>query len=407
VVFARSRALLAAGSRGAVAIAVLAMIWMTVRRPLAAVRGSDRPPRSEAHDVEPDGRNLAAVAGFAAVALAAVAVMAAIGLRGYGSPEPAVRHARVAPPVVRADEPQQVAKRAKTRRRAPTRRLFAAASVWNRRLPPTARADPFSVSLVAALGAEVERELAVGTGPGIATVRVYEVGARQQPVRVRLDAQEAPALKRAFAAVPIPRRARPAGPQRQMTVWQPSRDRLWELSGARRRTDRWHAQWGGALRRVSKSPGYYGPSAWPGATLHWGASGSGLPLVAGAIRSRDLERGWIDHALAIGLPAPRAGAFAWPAQRTDGTGPVSALPEGARLRLDKQLRVGTLRLPPLARMIARAAKRYGLIVSDRTDGGITFFAERPLRSEALARFPWERLEVLELRLCSTAPCGRG
>ena len=52
----------------------------------------------------------------------------------------------------------------------------------------------------------------------------------------------------------------------------------------------------------------------------------------------ELKAGRIDHALAINLPAPRAGVFAWPAQRTDGTGPPTALPEGARLRLDPAAR---------------------------------------------------------------------
>ena len=59
---------------------------------------------------------------------------------------------------------------------------------------------------------------------------------------------------------------------------------------------------------------------------------------------RELKRGRIDHALAINLPAPRAGTFAWPAQRTDGTGDATTLPEGARLRLDPTLDLDQLNL---------------------------------------------------------------
>ena len=91
----------------------------------------------------------------------------------------------------------------------------------------------------------------------------------------------------------------------------------------------------------------------------------------------ELKTGRIDHALAINLPAPRAGMFAWPAQRTDGTGPPTALPEGARLRLDPTVDVSSLHLPKLTRMIALAAQRYGLVVRDQTHHGISLFGEVP------------------------------
>jgi hypothetical protein len=123
--------------------------------------------------------------------------------------------------------------------------------------------------------------------------------------------------------------------------------------------------------------------------------------------------------LAINLPAPRTGTFAWPAQRTDGTGPPTALPEGARLRLDQKLDVRRLGLPRLTRMIAEAAQRHGLVVRDQTHHGTTLLAEDPTRlnsnpysrytrgrtpAELLAHFPWDRLQVLRMRLCTKAPC---
>jgi hypothetical protein len=287
--------------------------------------------------------------------------------------------------------------------------------------------DPASSTLIAALHFEVNRELEAGTGPSIATdegsTPLYRVKAGHRRVRVKLDAEQAPALKRAFAAVPIPDDAEPAdGPDGHMTIWQPSTDRLWELSGARRRPDGWHARWGGAFRNVSRSRGYYDSAAWPGATHYWGATGSALPVTGGVILSDDLRRKRIDHALAISLPTPRAGSFAWPAQRTDGTGPLAALPEGARLRLDPQLDLRTLELPRLVRMIARAAQDHGLIVRGRMERGISLFAEDPApldsnpyrryflgrtSQELLAYFPWDRLQVVEMHLCWTAPCRQG
>ena len=176
----------------------------------------------------------------------------------------------------------------------------------------------------------------IGTGAG--STPVYRVGPNQPRVRVRLDRAAihgGRALQRALAAVPIPRDARPAtGSDHHMTIVQASTDTLWELFGAHRDAGRWHARWGGAIRHVSTSPGYYTASAWPGATRNWGATASSLPIVGGTILLDELKRGRIGHALAINLPAPRAGVFSWPAQRTDGTGPATALPEGARLRLD-------------------------------------------------------------------------
>ena len=71
---------------------------------------------------------------------------------------------------------------------------------------------------------------------------------------------------------------------------------------------------------MSKSPGYYTAAAWPGAKRNWGATASSLPVIGGTMLLDELEQGSFDHALAINLPAPRADVFAWPAQRTDGTG---------------------------------------------------------------------------------------
>jgi hypothetical protein len=423
------------------AMASLAMLWMAVRRPLASIRQwqatptADSPEPPEPPDEEASNGALLTAFGLGAVALAAVGVMLAVALTGYRDPEVRVNAQRDAMPSANhapatrgasSVAEQRTLKEPKRSHPSVPRRLFGRTSVWNRRMQATMPIDAASPSLIAFLEAEVDRELQTGTGPWIARAQgstpVYRVGAQQRPVRVQLDAEGATALARAFAAVPIPDGAQPGhGPEHHMTIWQPSTDRLWELSGARRESDGWHARWGGAIREVSRSRGYYDPTAWPGATAAWGATGSGLPLIGGTILVDDLRRRRINHALALSLPAPRAGAFAWPAQRTDGTGPLSALAEGAQLRLDPQLDLRSLEVPPLVRMIAQAAQDYGLVVRGRTEWGISFFAEDPAplasnpypryfvgraSSELLAHFPWERLQVLAMRLCWTAPCGQ-
>jgi hypothetical protein len=140
--------------------------------------------------------------------------------------------------------------------------------------------------------------------------------------------------------------------------------------------------------------------------------------VAGTILSDDLRAGRIDHALALNVPAPRADVFAWPAQRTDGDGATPTLPEGAHLRLDPAVDVNSLRLPKLTRMIAAAAQRYGLVVRGQ-DRAISVVGENPARfrknpyrkyflsrtsQQLLANFPWDRLQVLQMHLCTAAPC---
>jgi hypothetical protein len=204
-----------------------------------------------------------------------------------------------------------------------------------------------------------------------------------------------------------------------LTVWQRSSDTVWEVSGAQKLSDGWHAQWGGAIRNVSRSRGFYTGAAWPGATRNWGAGPTSLPLLGGTILVSDLQAGRIDHALALGVPAARAGRFAWPAQRTNGTGALGTLPVGAHLRLDPTLDLGSLRLPKLTRMVARAAQRYGIVIREQTDGAVSIFGENPARyrsdpyahylngrspQEVLTDFPWSRLQVLRMQICTAAPC---
>jgi hypothetical protein len=311
-------------------------------------------------------------------------------------------------------------------------RMFSPQSFWNATLPPNAPLDRASPTLIAALNAEVDREQQARIGPWIqtdlASTPLYVVPRVHKRSPVTLDPPDEPwraTLRKAFRRVPIPRDARPAaGTDGHMTIWQPSTDRLWEFWRIRREPDGWHAAWGGAIEHVSRNEGYYTPAAWPGAQTNWGASASSLPVIGGTIRLRDLERGRIDHALALALPFPRRGVFAWPAQRTDGRGGPRTLPEGARLRLDPRLDISSLGLPPLTRMMAEAAQRHGIIVRDGTHEAIGFFAEDATRTgtdpyhgenghfggqtpgELLARFPWERLQVLKMNLCSAAPCAR-
>ncbi len=300
-------------------------------------------------------------------------------------------------------------------------RFFTSTSLWNELLPAGALLDTSSASVVAALNAEELAEEAAKHGPAINTtswsVPIYTVSAGQPTVLVTLVHHVAPSLQAAWSTVPLPANAQPAvGSDKHLVVWQPSTDRMWEFWGLEKVGEAWQASWGGAMQGVSGNRGVYGPEAWQGASGSWGASASSLPLVGGMITLEDLEKGKVNHALAISVPNVRAGVYALPAQRTDGTSTEpSSLPEGAHLRLDPALDLAALHLPPLTLMMAEAAQRYGIFVRDKASN-LAFYAQDPTPtgtnpylglhgyfegqspSKLLASFPWSHLQLLKMEL---------
>ena len=305
-------------------------------------------------------------------------------------------------------------------------RFFAPGSPWNLQLPRTAPLNASSAEMVGALSREVRRELETDQGPSISTtsnsVPIYTVPANQPTVPVQLTSTfTVPALSAAWSAVPLPANAQSApGKDHHLVVWQPSTDRLWEFWHLLDGAEGWQAGWGGAMQNVSTNFGVYGPTAWPGATGSWGGSASSLSIAGGLITLEDLQKGEINHALAIGVPQVRANQYAAPAERTDGTSTSPmALPEGAHLRLEPGLELWRLHLPRLTLMIARAAKRYGIFVRD-VAGNVTFYAQDPVTAggnpyagpsgflegtypaRLLSTFPWTHLQLLQMQLTSSA-----
>jgi hypothetical protein len=285
--------------------------------------------------------------------------------------------------------------------------LFAPTSFWNTRLADNAPIDAKSGAYVRRL-----QELLKRWSPYVNTTRystpVYTVPADQPTVRVTLDKDNSADLQAVFEEVPIPPGAQPAeGTDRHMVVWQPATDTIWEFWAARRLSDGWHARYGGRMTHVSSNPGHYTDNP------RWGATATSLPLLGGLMRIDELKAGEVDHALAIALPEIRAGAYSWPAQRTDGeSSHLNAIPEGARFRIDPGLDLSTLHMAPIVRTMAIAAQRYGIVVRDGA-GAVTFYAEDPTPTrqnpfigadglfgghyitDLLWDFPWEHLQVLK------------
>jgi hypothetical protein len=303
-------------------------------------------------------------------------------------------------------------------------RFFAQTSFWNEPVPADAPLEPGSTSIVDAFDEEIAKEEKTKSLPTVNTtawsVPVYTVPADQPTVKVTLeDASRAPVLQSAWDAVPLPANAQPAaGTDKHLVVWQPSTDRLWEFWRLEHTGAGWWASWGGAMQKASSDSGAYGAEALPGADSNWGASASSLSIAGGLITLEDLERGEINHALAMAIPYPRAGVYASPAKRTDGlsTDPLS-LPEGAHLRLEPDLDLASLHLPRLTLMMAEAAQRYGIFIRD-TASNVAFYAQDPIPTgtnpytgshgyfegkspgQLLASFPWSHLQLLKMELHS-------
>jgi hypothetical protein len=304
-------------------------------------------------------------------------------------------------------------------------RFFAPASVWNQALPANAPLESNSAEVIAAFAGEITTDEEAKKGPNINTsswsVPVYTVPASEPTVKVTLEnvhrAPGGPALQQAWEDVPLPSNAKPAvGTDKHLVVWQPSTNKLWEFWDLEKTEAGWQAGWGGAMDDESADLGYYDSEAWPGATTYWGASATSLSIAGGLITLEDLERGQINHALAMSIPNPRGEVFAWPAQRTDGwSSEATTIPEGAHLRLDPNLKLAELHLPKLTLMLAEAAQRYGIVIRDSA-ANVALYGQDPTPTgwdpytgthgyyegkpaqQILAAFPWSHLELLKMEL---------
>jgi hypothetical protein len=80
------------------------------------------------------------------------------------------------------------------------------------------------------------------------------------------------------------------------------------------------------------------------------------------VRYDEVAAGRIDHAIRVTAPRTRD-AYLWPARHSASDSNDPALrPMGLRLRLKSS--VDTSPLPPQARIVAEAMKRYGVVLAD-------------------------------------------
>lgn len=211
-----------------------------------------------------------------------------------------------------------------------------------------------------------------------------------------------------FLNVPVPDNAVPAkGTDSSIAIYDRTSDTLWEFWRMQRNatTGAWEACWGGRIDKVGSSSGVFPKT--------FGAAASGLSLAGGMISLSEARAGRIDHAMYLAvIEARHYSQFSWPANRSDGfTRSPDTLMEGQRLRLDPSLNLDDYALTPLGRVIAKAAQKYGFVVSDK-GGAVALIGEsgQPEQArtgvdpwpalmgsrtyEVMRNFPWDKMQVL-------------
>jgi hypothetical protein len=294
-----------------------------------------------------------------------------------------------------------------------TDKVFAPTSFWYTPIPLDVALHPNNTNLVTEFNRQrLKWYQTVTINTKEYTSPVYTVPAGQPTVAVGWnDCQKKGYVEKGLlaqlSAVPIPTFAtQSAGTDREMSIYQPSTDTLWELWGSTKDVNgNWIACWGGKLPNASLSNGIF-PN-------RYGTTATSLPFIGGQITAEELERGEIKHAIGISLiEIEHYNIYSWPATRSDGWNPAPAIPnriaEGQRFRLDPTIDVDALPITRAAKIIAKAGQKYGFVVWDRA-GAVSIraqnassYATNPYPAlfdnkpnyEILKTLPWNRIQFL-------------
>ncbi len=331
--------------------------------------------------------------------------------------------------------------------------LFNPTGPWNAPIPASPALEPNSALQVSTLSTSI---VLGSPKPDIATTSsttpIYRVTSSTPKVPVVINGpasgpgpthQLLQSMIDAHGGLPIPAGATVSpGSDGRLTVLDTTNKHLFEFYRAsppeQNADGKWHADTAGLMDQYDLDPGYFSSSAWPGLTpsqgWDWGARATQLPLAGGLITFEDLNAGVIDHAVEVEIKDACPDQFVYPAQDTDGQDSSPAcIHEGARLQLDPAHNVDADNDPPLAKMVERAAKKYGLIVTDRTqsyparfygqnklteptnpytsgpgvggvpNGNLGYFGGKTA-TQVFANFPWDKLRVIAGHHCTATPC---
>jgi hypothetical protein len=271
-------------------------------------------------------------------------------------------------------------------------RAFAASSAWNTTIPEDPVLDPDSEAMAPALG-QGRRGYALLYQNGVPVYEAYQSTPRYHIACTEdwgpcpLEAQQ----------IPIPPGAEPnSGSDGAMVVIDRSANRVYDFWRLRTTAGGWASSWGGSTALDGNGSG--------------GATGAGVSVLAGLVRTFEIRAGRIDHALSFSSSLSCRGTFRPPAIKTDGTAPVGpCVPEGARIQLDPSVDVDAIPgITPGEKAVAQALQTYGAFLRDNANVQMAFSFEKPT-GEAdpypvaagfswdyyeMPHIPWDRLRVL-------------
>lgn len=228
-------------------------------------------------------------------------------------------------------------------------RPFGANSPWNQGLSGGAVVDPNSAAMVA----RMSRDNAMYANLVEYAIPIFYASGADPRHSVGCSITEWGKCPFDGFQVPIPSGAGPnSGSDGAMVIIDESTRQVFEFWQARNSGGRWTTSWGA----VNSLDG----SGWGG-----NSTGSGASRLGGVIRVADIAQGMIPHALAVQTDSICAGTFRPPAIKTDGrSSRPDCIPEGARIRLDPALDLGSLGLAPGVLTVARALQDFGAYVVD-------------------------------------------
>lgn len=240
-------------------------------------------------------------------------------------------------------------------------RPFADDSAWNAAIVQSPVIDSASPAVAVYLGSD-----------GRAYADIYEYGdptynAWASTPRYRINCTEPWGIcPLEQQMVPVPNGATPApGSDGAMVVIDWPNRTAYDFWQARKTTTGWTASWGGVTNIDGDGRG--------------GATGAGLSVLAGLIRTYEIRQGHIDHALVFATDNACRNTMRFPATKTDGVSTRSdCIPEGARVQLDPSINVEQIPgITPGEKAVARALQIYGAYARDNGGAKMAFAFENP------------------------------
>jgi hypothetical protein len=193
----------------------------------------------------------------------------------------------------------------------------------------------------------------------------------------------------AHAQIPIPAGAAPdPESDHHLLIVDRAKNIEWGMWNVVKSGASWHCGVGATADLTGDGLRPYKPNNPTWYTSH-GARACGFPLIAGLIRTEEIDAGRIEHALVVAYPHIRAGLYMSPASTAQvklGSDAIKTrgIPCGGRIQLDPSVDLDALKLSRSGRIVAEALQRYGAFVGDYS-GGISLYAE----NSAAAQMHWK------------------